>query len=106
MPDCDLEGDVDGLMGAAYGSAGEGCMAKSVAVAVGDVGDELISKLSKKAEALKVGPEMDKTSEMGPLVTKEHIEKVKNYVNKGVGEEAKQVVAGRSLKHQGYGNKI
>ena len=54
-------------MGAAYGSAGERCMAQSVAVAVGDIGDELVSRLSKKAEALKVGPGMDKSSEMGPL---------------------------------------
>ena len=77
MPDCDLDGAVNGLMGAAYGSAGERCMAQSVAVAVGDIGDELVSRLSKKAEALKVGPGMDKTSEMGPLVTKEHLRKSK-----------------------------
>ena len=70
-------------MGAAYGSAGERCMAQSVAVAVGDIGDELVARLSKKAEALKVGPGMDKTSEMGPLVTKEHLEKVKSYVDLG-----------------------
>ena len=81
MPDCDLDGAVNGLMGAAYGSAGERCMAQSVAVAVGDIGDELVSRLSKKAEALKVGPGMDKTSEMGPLVTKEHLAKVKSYVD-------------------------
>src|SRR5210317_1427848 len=84
MPDCDLDGAVNGLMGAAYGSAGERCMAQSVAVAVGDIGDELVSRLSKKAEALKVGPGMDKNSEMGPLVTKEHLEKVKSYVDLGV----------------------
>ena len=59
MPDCDLDGAVNGLIGAAYGSAGERCMAQSVAVAVGDIGDELVSRLSKKAEALKVGPGMD-----------------------------------------------
>src|SRR5210317_901562 len=64
MPDSDLDQAVNGLMGAAYGSAGERCMAPSVAVAVGDIGDELVSRLSKKAEALKVGPGMDKTSEM------------------------------------------
>ena len=84
MPDCDLDGAVNGLMGAAYGSAGERGMAQSVAVAVGDIGDERVSQLSKKAEALKVGPGMDKTSEMGPLVTKEHLEKVKSYVDIGV----------------------
>ena len=104
MPDCDLDGAVNGLMGAAYGSAGERCMAQSVAVAVGDIGDELVSRLSKKAEALKVGPGMDKNSEMGPLVTKEHLEKVKGYVDLGVKEGAKLVVDGRSLKLQGYEN--
>ena len=104
MPDCDLDGAVNGLMGAAYGSAGERCMAQSVAVAVGDIGDELVSRLSKKAEALKVGPGMDKASEMGPLVTKEHLEKVTSYVDLGVEEGAKLVVDGRGLKLQGYEN--
>ena len=104
MPDCDLEGAVNGLMGAAYGSAGERCMAQSVAVAVGDIGDELVSRLSKKAEALKVGPGMDKASEMGPLVTKEHLERVRGYVDLGVKEGAKLVVDGRDLKLQGYEN--
>ena len=104
MPDCDLDGAVNGLMGAAYGSAGERCMAQSVAVAVGDIGDELVARLSKKAEALKVGPGMDKTSEMGPLVTKEHLEKVKSYVDLGVEEGAKLIVDGRNIKLQGYEN--
>ena len=102
MPDCDLDGAVNGLMGAAYGSAGERCMAQSVAVAVGDIADELVLRLSKKAEALKVGPGMDKTSEMGPLVTKEHLEKVKSYVDLGIKEGAKLVVDGRNIKLQGY----
>jgi len=66
MPDCDIDQAVNGLMGAAYGSAGERCMAQSVVVAVGGIGDQLVSKLSKKVEALKVGPGLDKTSEMGP----------------------------------------
>ena len=104
MPDCDLEGAVNGLMGAAYGSAGERCMAQSVAVAVGDIGDELVSRLVKKAEALKIGPGMDKSSEMGPLVTKQHLEKVKGYVDIGVKEGAKLVLDGRDLKLQGYEN--
>ncbi len=94
---------VDAIL-TAYGSAGERCMAQSVAVAVGDIGDELVSRLSKKAEALKVGPGMDKNSEMGPLVTKEHLEKVRGYVDLGVKEGAKLVVDGRSLKLQGYEN--
>ena len=84
MPDCDMDQAVNGLMGAAYGSAGERCMAQSVAVAVGGIGDKLVEKLSKKVEALKVGPGLDKNSEMGPLVTKEHLEKVKGYVDLGV----------------------
>ena len=104
MPDCDLDGAVNGLMGAAYGSAGERCMAQSVAVAVGDIGDELVARLSKKAEALKVGPGMDEASEMGPLVTKEHLERVRGYVDLGVKEGAKLVVDGRDLKLQGYEN--
>ena len=102
MPDCDLDQAVNGLMGAAYGSAGERCMAQSVAVAVGGIGDKLVEKLSKKVEALKVGPGMDKHSEMGPLVTKEHLDKVRGYVDLGVREGAKLVVDGRDLKLQGY----
>ena len=102
MPDCDLDQAVNGLMGAAYGSAGERCMAQSVAVAVGNVGDKLVEQLTKKVEALKVGPGMDKSSEMGPLVTKEHLEKVKGYVDLGVQEGAKLVVDGRDIKLQGY----
>ena len=104
MPDCDLDQAVNGLMGAAYGSAGERCMAQSVAVAVGNIGDELVSQISKKLETLKVGPGMDKTSEMGPLVTKEHLERVKGYVDLGVKEGAKLVIDGRDIKMQGYEN--
>ena len=102
MPDCDLDQAVNGLMGAAYGSAGERCMAQSVAVAVGNIGDQLVKSLKVKVENLKVGPGMDKSSEMGPLVTKEHLEKVKSYVNIGVKEGAELVVDGRDLKLQGY----
>ncbi len=104
MPDCDLDQAVNGLMGAAYGSAGERCMAQSVAVAVGNIGDKLVSELSKKVEVLKVGPGMDKNSEMGPLVTKEHLEKVRGYVDLGVKEGAKLIVDGRNIKLQGYEN--
>ena len=102
MPDCDLDQAVNGLMGAAYGSAGERCMAQSVAVAVGKVGNQLVNKLAKKVESLKIGPGLDKNSEMGPLVTKEHLEKVKGYVDLGVKEGAKLVVDGRNIKLQGY----
>jgi len=102
MPDCDLDQAVNGLMGAAYGSAGERCMAQSVAVAVGNIGDQLVSKLLKKVEALKVGSGLDKSSEMGPLITKAHLEKVKGYVDLGVKEGAKLVVDGRNIKFQGF----
>ena len=102
MPDCDLNQAVNGLMGAAYGSAGERCMAQSVAVAVGNIGDSLVENLKTKVEKLKVGPGMDKNSEMGPLVTKDHLDKVKGYVDLGVSEGADLVVDGRKLKLQGY----
>ncbi len=102
MPDCDLDQAVNGLMGAAYGSAGERCMAQSVAVAVGNVGDKLVDELSKKVEALKIGPGMDKNSEMGPLVTKEHLERVRGYVDLGIKEGADLMVDGRDIKLQGY----
>jgi len=102
MPDCDLDQAVNGLIGAAYGSAGERCMAQSVAVAVGKIGDPLVKNLAKKVESLKVGPGLDKKSEMGPLVTKQHLEKVKSYVDIGVKEGAKLVVDGRNLKLKGH----
>jgi len=102
MPDCDLDQAVNGLMGAAYGSAGERCMAQSVVVAVGKIGNQLVNKLAKKVESLKVGPGLDKNSEMGPLVTKQHLEKVRGYVDLGVEEGAKLVADGRNIKLQGY----
>jgi malonate-semialdehyde dehydrogenase (acetylating)/methylmalonate-semialdehyde dehydrogenase len=91
-------------MGAAYGSAGERCMAQSVAVAVGNIGDQLVSKLKSQVEKLKVGPGMDNNSEMGPLVTKQHLEKVRGYVDIGEKEGAKLIVDGRNIKLQGYEN--
>ena len=103
MPDADMDQAVDALMGAAYGSAGERCMAISVAVPVGKkTADILISKLEPKIRALKVGPGTDKDAEMGPLVTKQHFEKVKGYIDDGVAAGAKAVVDGRGLKLQGY----
>jgi malonate-semialdehyde dehydrogenase (acetylating)/methylmalonate-semialdehyde dehydrogenase len=99
MPDADLERTVDALMGAAYGSAGERCMAISVAVAVGDaIADTLIEKLVPKINALKIGPGSDKSSEMGPLVTREHLNKVRGYIDQGVTEGATLVVDGRGFK--------
>ncbi len=102
MPDCDLDKTVDALMGAAYGSAGERCMAISVAVAVGGIGDRLVNALAPRVRALKIGPGSDNTNEMGPLVTKQHLDKVTGYIDAGVAEGAKLVVDGRGLKLQGY----
>ena len=98
MPDADLDQAVDALMGSAYGSAGERCMAVSVAVAVGDVGDKLIAKLAPRVRALTIGPGTDKDAEMGPLVTAEHRNKVHGYVDQGVKEGASLVVDGRGLE--------
>src|SRR5438477_5422035 len=104
MPDADLDQATDALMGAAYGSAGERCMAVSVAVAVGGVGDKLMDKLVPRVRALKIGPGSDPEAEMGPLVTKQHLDRVSSYVDLGVKEGAKLVVDGRGLKLQGYEN--
>jgi malonate-semialdehyde dehydrogenase (acetylating)/methylmalonate-semialdehyde dehydrogenase len=106
MPDADLDAVSDALIGAAYGSAGERCMAISAAVAVGGVGNEIVQMLKPRVEALKVGPSLDESSEMGPLITKEHFEKVKNYVDMGVAEGADLVVDGRTFRcdKQGYEN--
>ncbi|WP_338834490.1 CoA-acylating methylmalonate-semialdehyde dehydrogenase [Bradyrhizobium septentrionale] len=95
MPDADLDQTVDALVGAAYGSAGERCMAISVAVAVGDVGDELIRRLSPRVRSLKIGAGCNPDTEMGPLVTQEHRAKVLSYIAKGVEEGAELVVDGR-----------
>jgi malonate-semialdehyde dehydrogenase (acetylating)/methylmalonate-semialdehyde dehydrogenase len=102
MPDADLDQSTDALMGAGYGSAGERCMAISVAVAVGDVGDRLIHRLAPRVRALKVGPGTDPDSDMGPLVTRQHLDKVKGYVDAGVKEGARLIVDGRGFKLQGY----
>lgn len=105
MPDADLDMTANALMGAAYGSAGERCMAISVAVPVTDaVADALIEKLVPKIQALKVGPTTDKTSEMGPLVSEQHLAKVKGYIDAGEAEGAKVVVDGRDFRQdkQGY----
>ncbi len=103
MPDADLDQAVDALMGAAYGSAGERCMAISVAVPVGEkTADALAERLAPKVQALKIGPGTDPDSEMGPLVTLQHRDRVQNYIDAGVDEGAKLLVDGRGLKLQGY----
>jgi len=102
LPDADMDQATDALMGAAYGSAGERCMAISVAVAVGAAGDQLIAKLAPRVRGLKIGPYTDPDAEMGPLVTKQAYDRVKGYVDLGVKEGADLVVDGRGLKLQGY----
>ncbi len=104
MPDANLDQAVDGIMGAAYGSAGERCMAVSVAVAVGDIADKMIENISNKAESLKVAPWTDSSAQMGPVISKEHKQKIENYIDSGVKEGAKLVLDGRDLKIQGYEN--
>lgn len=104
MPDADLDQAADALIGAGYGSAGERCMAISVAVAVGGVGDALVAKLAPRIRGLKVGPGTDPEAEFGPLVTREHLERVKGYVAQGVAEGADLVVDGRDFRLQGYEN--
>ncbi len=103
MPDADIAQASDALMGAAYGSAGERCMAISVAVAVGDdVADKLVASLTPRIQALKIGPGTDATADMGPLITKQHLDKVKGYVEAGVGEGAKLAVDGRAASVKGH----
>ncbi|MEJ2592787.1 MAG: CoA-acylating methylmalonate-semialdehyde dehydrogenase [Candidatus Thiodiazotropha sp.] len=102
MPDADLDHAVNALMGAAYGSAGERCMAISVAVAVGDAGDRLIDKLIPRVRALKVGPGTDPNAEMGPLVTGEHLQRIRDYIEIGVAEGAALLVDGRELLPAGH----
>lgn len=101
MPDADLEQATDALIGAAYGSAGERCMAVSIAVAVGSAADELVARLREKVPAIKMAPGMVDGAEMGPLVTAAHLEKVRGYVDAGVAEGAQLVVDGRNEKVQG-----
>jgi len=105
MPDADLDRAVDGLIGAAYGSAGERCMSISVAVPVGEkTADALITRLEPRIRALRIGPGTNPDTQMGPLVTKQHLAKVRGYVDMGVAEGAKLVVDGRDFHHQGNEN--
>lgn len=104
MPDADLDQAADALIGAAYGSAGERCMAISIAVAVGDVGDQLIAKLLPRIDQLKVGNGMQDDSDMGPLVTAEHKTKVEGFIGEGVAQGAQLIVDGRNFKVPGAEN--
>jgi len=103
MPDADIDNAVNALMGAAYGSCGERCMAISVAVCVGDeTADTVVSKLTEQLKNLKVGNGANADNDMGPLVTSAHYDKVLSYVDLGVEEGADLVVDGRSLKVDGH----
>ncbi|UZM14880.1 CoA-acylating methylmalonate-semialdehyde dehydrogenase [Pseudomonas kielensis] len=104
MPDADLDQAADALIGAAYGSAGERCMAISIAVAVGDVGDQLIAKLLPRIDQLKVGNGLQGDTDMGPLVTAEHKAKVEGFIDEGVAQGAQLIVDGRNFKVPGAEN--
>ena len=103
MPDADLDQAVDAIVGAGYGSAGQRCMAISVAVPVGEeTANAFMKKLIPRVESLKIGPSTDLAADYGPLVTKEAVERVKNYIGIGVKEGATLAVDGRGFKMQGY----
>ena len=103
MPDADMDNTVSALMGAAYGSCGERCMAIAVAVAVGDdTADTLVGKLKNELANLKVGNGCDNSNDMGPLITGPHRDKVRGYIDLGVEEGAELVVDGRGLEVEGH----
>jgi malonate-semialdehyde dehydrogenase (acetylating)/methylmalonate-semialdehyde dehydrogenase len=103
MPDADMDQAVDALIGAGYGSAGERCMAISVAVPVGNkTADALVKKLIPRVEGLKIGPSTDPQADYGPMVTKSLLDKVRGYIDVGVKEGADLLVDGRGFKMQGY----
>jgi malonate-semialdehyde dehydrogenase (acetylating)/methylmalonate-semialdehyde dehydrogenase len=105
MPDADMDQAADALMGAGYGSAGERCMAISVAVPVGEATAEaLISRLKPRVEALRIGPATDRDAEMGPIVSKAQRDKIVGYIDAGVAAGAELVVDGRDFALQGYEN--
>jgi len=103
MPDADIDNAVSAIVGAAYGSCGERCMAISVVVCVGDeTADQVVAKIKADAATMKVGPGSDNSCDMGPLITKQHHAKVSSYVDLGVEEGAQLVVDGRDLVVEGY----
>ena len=104
MPDANLNQAVDGIIGAGYGSAGERCMAVSVAVAVGNIADELVNKIHIKSQKLKIAPWTDPDSDMGPVISKDHKLKIESYISKGVEEGASLIEDGRNYSIQGYEN--
>jgi malonate-semialdehyde dehydrogenase (acetylating)/methylmalonate-semialdehyde dehydrogenase len=102
MPDADIDQAIDALVGAGYGSAGERCMAISVAVLVGDVADKIIPRLAERASTLVIKNGMELDAEMGPIVTKQALERIEGYIAIGVEEGAKLVVDGRGHKVAGH----
>ncbi|MEE4592148.1 CoA-acylating methylmalonate-semialdehyde dehydrogenase [Streptomyces sp. DSM 41524] len=104
LPDADLDFAADNAINAAYGSAGERCMAVSVVVAVGDAGDDLVKKIADRAARLRIGPGNDPASEMGPLITKEHRDKVASYVHGAAAQGAEVVVDGTGYTVEGHEN--
>ncbi|MGZ4398389.1 MAG: CoA-acylating methylmalonate-semialdehyde dehydrogenase [Gaiellaceae bacterium] len=103
MPDADIEMAADAAVGAGYGSAGERCMAVAQVVAVGKIGDELVEAIRQRIPAVKVGDGLDPDSQMGPLVTREHLERVASYIDRGREQGATVVVDGRETAPQGEG---
>jgi malonate-semialdehyde dehydrogenase (acetylating)/methylmalonate-semialdehyde dehydrogenase len=95
MPDADLDQAADALVGAGYGSAGERCMAISVAVAVGHVGDELVAKIAERVKKLRIKDGMEPDADMGPVVTETHRQKILGYIEQGIASGAKLVCDGR-----------
>jgi malonate-semialdehyde dehydrogenase (acetylating) / methylmalonate-semialdehyde dehydrogenase len=104
MPDANLDQAVDGVIGAAYGSAGERCMAVSVAVAVGDIADEIVSKIHNKSNNLVVAPWTNEEAEMGPVISLEQKLRIEELIKSGVDEGADLLQDGRNIKIQGYEN--
>ncbi|BBU32895.1 methylmalonate-semialdehyde dehydrogenase (acylating) (plasmid) [Burkholderia sp. THE68] len=102
MPDADIDQAVDALIGAGYGSAGERCMAISVAVLVGDVADKIVPRLAERAKQLKISNGMEADAEMGPIVTRAALERIEGYIAMGVDEGATLVVDGRGYKVPGH----
>jgi malonate-semialdehyde dehydrogenase (acetylating)/methylmalonate-semialdehyde dehydrogenase len=103
LPDADIDMAADAAVSAGYGSAGERCMAISVVVAVGDAGDELVNAIKERLPKVKVGDGFDSSSEMGPLVTREHRDKVAGYLDSAAEQGAKVVADGRELEVDGDG---
>jgi malonate-semialdehyde dehydrogenase (acetylating)/methylmalonate-semialdehyde dehydrogenase len=103
LPDADMELAADSAVNAAFGSAGERCMAISVTVAVGDAADRLVPLVAQRMRAIKVGDGLDPKNDMGPLVTQQHLERVRRYVDEGVAAGASLVTDGRADPKTGSG---